>query len=79
MTKRIEITYDRNFDTLLFDSIEMLFHSLDPEIYYDFRQTLGRSCMLNSILLLELSGIEKRGQYTNFFTVLIFAAGGLRR
>ncbi|MCK4406852.1 MAG: hypothetical protein KAV44_04185 [Bacteroidales bacterium] len=55
MNKRIEITYDRNFDTLLFDSIEMLFHSLDPDTGWDFRKTLARSSMLNSILLLELS------------------------
>ena len=55
MKKRTKITYDRNFNTLLFDSIEMLYHSLDPETGYDFRQTLARSSMLNSILLLELS------------------------
>jgi len=55
MDKRIEISYERNFDTLLFDSIDMLLHSLDADVDFDFRQTLGRSSMLNSILLLELS------------------------
>lgn len=55
MNKHTVILYERNFDTLLFDSIEMLFHSLDPDINYDFGQTLARSSMLNSILLLELS------------------------
>lgn len=55
MSMRTEIRYERNFDTLLFDSIEMLFRSLDPETGMDFSQTLGRSSMLNSILLLELS------------------------
>ena len=54
MNKRIEIQYQRNFDTLLFDSIEMLFRSLDRETDFDFGQTLARSSMINSILMLEL-------------------------
>ncbi len=33
----------------------MLFYSLDIEQNFDFRQTIARSSMLNSILLLELS------------------------
>jgi hypothetical protein len=55
MSKHSEVTYDRNFDTLLFDSIEMLFYSLDPNVDFDFRNTLARSSLINSILLLELS------------------------
>ena len=55
MNKWTQVTYDRNFDTLLFDSIEMLFYCLDSETNYDFKQTLARSSMVNSILLLELS------------------------
>ncbi len=55
MNKYTVISYDRNFDTFLFDSIEMLFHSMDPDIDYDFRNTLARSSMFNSMLLLELS------------------------
>lgn len=33
----------------------MLFHSMDPYFDYDFHNTLARSSMLNSMLLLELS------------------------
>lgn len=51
----MDITYDRNFDTLLFDSIDMLRYSLDHSNDFDFRNTLARSSMINSILLLELS------------------------
>lgn len=55
MNKYTVISYERNFDIILFDSIEMLFHSMDPGVDYDFRNTLARSSMLNSMLLLELS------------------------
>ena len=54
MNNKIEIQYQRNFDTLLFDSIEMLFRSLDRKTDFDFGQTLARSSMINSILMLEL-------------------------
>lgn len=54
MENRIEIQYIRNFDTLLSDSIEMLFRAIDRETDFDFAQTLARNSMINSILLLEL-------------------------
>jgi hypothetical protein len=51
--KWVDIIYQRNFDTLLFDSIDMLLLSINKNIDGDFEQALARSSMLNSILILE--------------------------
>ena len=55
MNKKM-ISFDRNFDTLLFDSIEFLFKAKEIEELNsldDFNQSLSRSSILFSILLLE--------------------------
>lgn len=53
MTGTIEIHYDRNFDTLLFDSVEMLFRSRGEPYRDEYHQTFARSSMLFSMLMLE--------------------------
>jgi hypothetical protein len=54
MKETIEINYERNFDTLFLDSVNLLFESLDTDMTdWEFRQTLARGSILFSILLLE--------------------------
>ncbi len=53
MTGTIEIRYDRNFATLLFDSVEMLFRSRGEPYRDVYHQTFARSSMLFSMLMLE--------------------------
>jgi hypothetical protein len=53
-TSAVELRYDRNFDTLLFDSIESLLKSTQSEFGDEFRATLARSSIVMSLLLLEL-------------------------
>jgi hypothetical protein len=53
--ERIEVCYERNFDTLLFDSILTLMQSREIPEYGEIHQTLARSSVLSSLLLLEMS------------------------
>ena len=50
---QVKIAYERNWDTLLFDSIAFLLNAQEMSPVDDFRQSLARSSILFSILLLE--------------------------
>ena len=52
-TTGVETRYDRNFDTLLLDSIELLLEARDDDSDGRFSGTLARASIVMSLLLLE--------------------------
>lgn len=49
----IELAYERNFDTLLYDSIDFMFDSLELDPVEDRGHSLSRASIIFSLLLLE--------------------------
>ena len=52
-TTGVETRYDRNFDTLLLDGIELLLRARDDDSHGRFSGTLARASIVMSLLLLE--------------------------
>jgi len=51
--EKLEIVYERSFDMLLFDSIETLMRAREFHEFEEIHQTLSRSSVLSSLLILE--------------------------
>jgi hypothetical protein len=51
--ERFEVLYERGFDMLLFDSIGTLMQAKEFHEVYEIHQTLARSSVLSSLLILE--------------------------
>ncbi len=52
-SERVEVLYERSFDMLLFDSIGALMHAKEFHEFHEIHQTLARSSVLSSLLILE--------------------------